>query len=65
MAEQEMIDRKLRGSRITGMSLYATSADYERRISEVIYVQEPEPVIVDEALKDNALAAAASIEMRT
>lgn len=47
MAEEEKMERMPSGSRIQGMSLYATSADYERRLSEDI-PQEPEPDIVDE-----------------
>jgi hypothetical protein len=42
MAEADKLDRKPRESRIRGMSLYAISADYERRLSEVDCVQELE-----------------------
>jgi hypothetical protein len=46
MAEQDKMDRQPRASRIKGMSLYASSADYERRLNEDLQVLEPE--IVDE-----------------
>ena len=51
MAEQEKVDRRLQVSRIN-MSLYASSADYERRLSED-GVQKPEPVIADEPPADD------------
>jgi hypothetical protein len=34
MAEENKIDRKIQMSPIRGMSLYASTADYERRLSE-------------------------------
>ena len=34
MAEQDKMDRRPPASRIKGMSLYASSADYERRLDE-------------------------------
>jgi hypothetical protein len=34
MAQEEKTDRKPPGSLTKGMSLYASSADYERRLSE-------------------------------
>lgn len=43
MAEQDKIERKPEGTRVKGMSLYASSADYERRCSEVDCVSELEP----------------------
>jgi hypothetical protein len=42
MTEEGKIEREPRESRIKGMSLYAISADYERRLSEVDCVQELE-----------------------
>jgi hypothetical protein len=53
MAEEDTIQRKPSGSRIKGMSLYASSADYERRLSEDI-PQALEPDIVDETQVDDA-----------
>jgi hypothetical protein len=47
MAEEGKIDRKPQGSLIKSMSLYASSADYERRISEDC-TQGLEPDAVDE-----------------
>jgi len=48
MTEEAKMDRKPQGSPIKGsMSLYASSADYERRLSEDL-LQSPEPDIVDE-----------------
>jgi hypothetical protein len=47
MAEEGKIDRKPQGSLIKSMSLYASSADYERRISEDC-TQALEPDAVDE-----------------
>ncbi len=52
MAEEEKMERKPSGSRIRGMSLYATSADYERRMSEDI-PQVPETDVVDETQVGN------------
>jgi hypothetical protein len=53
MAEEEKIDRKPSGSRIRGMSLYASSADYERRLSEDI-PQAPETEVVEETQRQAA-----------
>jgi hypothetical protein len=47
MAEEEKMERKPSRSRIRGMSLYAGSADYERRLSEDI-PQTPETDADDE-----------------
>jgi hypothetical protein len=47
MAEEEKIERKPSGPRNRGMSLYASSADYERRLSEDI-PQPPETDVGDE-----------------
>ena len=47
MAEEEKMERKPSGSRIRSMSLYASSADYERRLSEDI-PQAPETDVVEE-----------------
>ena len=47
MAEQDKMDRQPSASRIKGMSLYASSADYEHRLDgDRLQVLEPE--IVDE-----------------
>jgi hypothetical protein len=53
MAEEDKIERKPSRSQISGMSLYASSADYERRLSEDI-PQALEPAIVDETQEDDA-----------
>ena len=53
MAEENKIDRKTQMSPIKGMSLYASSADYERRLSEDC-TQAPPPRVVDEPQPDNA-----------
>lgn len=47
MTEELTIHHNPPGLRISGMSLYASSADYERRLSEDLQ-QAPEPDIVDE-----------------
>ena len=47
MAEQDKMKRQPRASRIRGMSLYASSADYERRLNED-GLQVLEPEIADE-----------------
>jgi hypothetical protein len=47
MAEQEKMDRQPPASRVKGMSLYASSADYEHRLDEDSQ-QVLEPEIVDE-----------------
>lgn len=52
MAEEVKIDRKPQGSRIKSMSLYASSADYESRLSEDC-TQALEPTIVDGTQLDN------------
>ena len=53
MTEEAKMDRKPQGSPIKGsMSLYASSADYERRMSEDI-PQAPEPGIVDVPMGDS------------
>jgi hypothetical protein len=54
MAEEEKMDRKPPASRIRGMSLYASSADYERRLSED-FPQGLEPDIVDETQVDGCV----------
>jgi hypothetical protein len=46
MAEEDTLERKPPSSRTKGMSLYASSADYERRLSEDLSVA-PEPDILD------------------
>lgn len=53
MTEENEMDRKRPGSPIKGMSLYASSADYERRLSEDL-LQAPEPNMVDESEADDA-----------
>jgi len=53
MAEQDKMDRQAPASRIKGMSLYASSADYERRLNEDS-LQVLEPEIVDETQVDDA-----------
>jgi hypothetical protein len=53
MAEQDEMDRKSPESRVKGMSLYASSADYERRLSED-FPQALEPDIADETQADFA-----------
>jgi len=53
MAEQDILDRQPAASRIKVMSLYASSADYERRLSEDC-LQALEPEIVDETQVDGA-----------
>jgi hypothetical protein len=52
MAEQDKTERRSQASRIS-MSLYASSADYERRLSEDC-VQEPEPGVPAEPPADDA-----------
>jgi hypothetical protein len=52
MPEENYIDRKPEGSRIS-MSLYASSADYERRLSEDC-VQALEPAVPDETAANDA-----------
>jgi|HubBroStandDraft_1064217.scaffolds.fasta_scaffold3750666_1 hypothetical protein len=52
MAEQGKTERRAQVSRII-MSLYASSADYERRLSEDC-VQEPEPSVPDEPPAEDA-----------
>ena len=47
MAEEDKLERKPAGSRMKGMSLYASSADYERRLSEDLS-SALEPDILDE-----------------
>ena len=47
MAEENKLERKPAGSRMGGMSLYASSADYERRLSEDLS-RAAEPDILDE-----------------
>ncbi len=46
MTEDQLIDPKVPGLRINRMSLYAASADYERRLSEDV-PRAPEPDIDD------------------
>lgn len=61
MAEQEKMDRQPPAARIQVMSLYASSADYERRLEEdtdCLHALEPE--IVDQARVDDAQAYQAS-----
>ena len=53
MAEQDKMDRESPTARIKCMSLYASSADYERRLNEDNR-QVLEPEIVDEAHVDDA-----------
>jgi hypothetical protein len=53
MAEQDKLDREPPAPRIKSMSLYASSADYERRLSED-GLQVPEPEIVDEVRVEDA-----------
>jgi hypothetical protein len=53
MAEENKIDRKTQIAPIKGMSLYASSADYERRLCEDC-TQAPPPGVVDEPQGDNA-----------
>jgi hypothetical protein len=48
MAEENKIDGKIQMSPIQGMSLYASTADYERRLSED-YTQAPEPGAVEQS----------------
>ena len=52
MAEEDKLDRKQPASRIKGMSLYASSADYERRLSEDC-TQAFEPDVVEETPLDD------------
>jgi len=54
MAKEDKIDRRHRESRSKGMSLYADSADYERRLSEVIYPLRVDSDIADEPAADDA-----------
>jgi hypothetical protein len=53
MAEENKIDRKIQMPPIKAMSLYASSADYERRLSEDC-TQAPPPSVVDDPHGDNA-----------
>jgi hypothetical protein len=55
MPQEDQIDRKLPASRpqIKRMSLYASSADYERRLSEDC-TQAPNLDVVDETHADDA-----------
>jgi hypothetical protein len=53
MTEQDKMDRQPPAARVKGMSLYASSADYERRLSED-GLQVPEPEIFDETQVDDA-----------
>jgi hypothetical protein len=55
MADQDKTERRSRTSRIS-MSLYASSADYERRLSEDC-VQEPEPRVPAETRADDGSGA--------
>jgi hypothetical protein len=59
MAEQGKTERRSQVSRII-MSLYASSADYERRLSEDC-VQEPEPSVPDEPPAEDPLGASARL----
>lgn len=52
MAEEGKTDRNSAGTRVKGMSLYAASADYERRLSEVDCVSELEPDTAEEPPRD-------------
>jgi hypothetical protein len=54
MAPEDKIDRKPSASesRIKGMSLYASSADYERRLSEDC-TQALEPDAIEDAQTDD------------
>jgi hypothetical protein len=54
MAEEDKIDRRHRESRSKGMSLYADSADYERRLSEVVCPLGLDSDIADEPAADDA-----------
>ena len=57
MVEQDKMDRQPRVSRIKVMSLYASSADYERRLDEDSdCLQAFEPEIVDGTQVDDAQA---------
>jgi hypothetical protein len=51
MAQREEVERRPSGSRVRGMSLYASSADYERRVSEDC-LQPVAPAIVEESQLD-------------
>jgi hypothetical protein len=53
MAQEEKIDRKPQASPIKGVSLYASSADYERRLSEDCG-QPVQPNFVNEPPADDA-----------
>jgi hypothetical protein len=53
MAEENKVERKTQMPPIKGMSLYASSADYERRLSEDC-TQAPQLAAVDEPQGDNA-----------